>query len=67
MHEDEGMIFLLLGIALLTVLSLAYSVFVIHQPFLWIGVVVPLGMLYLAWRLVRAAERIATAMEKNEA
>ena len=42
-------------------LLFAYSVLVIGRPLAAIGLVIPLVVLYLLWRLVRATERIATA------
>ena len=44
-------------------LLFAYSVLVIGRPLAAIGLVIPLVALYLLWRLVRATERIADAVE----
>jgi len=51
----------LIGVVL--VLLTAYSTLVIGRPLAGIGIVIPLAVLYLLWRLVRAAERIADAVE----
>ena len=46
-------------------LLFAYSVLVIGRPLTAIGLVIPLVALYLLWRLVRATERIADAVEDD--
>ena len=42
-----------------------YSVLVIGRPLAAIGLVIPLVVLYLLWRLARATERIADAVEDD--
>jgi hypothetical protein len=54
---------LLLAIAALALVTLAYSVFIARAILQWVGIVLPLVFLYLAWRFVRAHERIADAVE----
>jgi len=54
---------LLLVIAALALVTLAYSVFIARAILQWVGIVLPLVFLYLAWRFVRAHERIADAVE----
>lgn len=54
---------ILLGFALLALLVLAYAVVVANDVVVWVSIVVPLVALYLFWRLVRAHERIAEALE----
>lgn len=54
------------GLALAAVVIAAaflYSVLVMAAPMAWLGALVPLAFLYLAWRFVRAHERIADAAE----
>ena len=46
-------------------LLFAYSVLVIGRPLTAIGLVIPLVALSLLWRLVRATERIADAVEDD--
>ena len=46
-------------------LLFAYSVLVTERPLTAIGFVIPLVALYLLWRLVRATERIADAVEDD--
>jgi hypothetical protein len=46
-------------------LLFAYSVLVIGRPLIAIGLVIPLVVLYLLWRLVRATERIADVVEDD--
>ena len=46
-------------------LLFAYSVLVIGRPLVAIGLVIPLVVLYLLWRLARATERIADAVEDD--
>jgi hypothetical protein len=46
-------------------LLFAYSVLVIGRPLAAIGLVIPLVVLYLLWRLVQATERIADAVEDD--
>jgi hypothetical protein len=53
----------LIGVVL--VLLMAYSTLVIGRPLAGIGIVIPFAVLYLLWRLVRAAERIADAVEDD--
>lgn len=53
----------IIAIVLLAVLTLVYSVLIAGRPLLWFSAVIPLVLLYLAWRFVRAVERIAKALE----
>lgn len=55
--------YVLAGITLLAVLTLLYTVLIAGRPLLWFSVVIPLVLLYFAWRFVRAVERIADALE----
>ena len=54
---------LLLVVAALALVTLAYSVFIARAILQWVGIVLPLVFLYLAWRFVRAHERLADAVE----
>jgi len=53
------------AIGVVFVLSVAYSVLIIGRLLPGLGLVIPLVVLYLLWRLVRAAERIADAVEDD--
>ena len=55
--------YVLVGIAVVTLLAVLYGAFLSQDLFAWAGVAVPLVTLYLFWRLVRAHERIASALE----
>ena len=61
--ERNRQVLVLIGVVL--VLLLAYSTLVIGRPLAALGLVIPLVALYLLWRLVRAAERIADAVEDD--
>ena len=63
MPSDERHWLELASIGVGLVLLLAYSTLVIQRPLAGLGLVIPLVVLYLLWRLVRAAERIADAVE----
>ena len=65
MPSDERDWQVLAPIGVVVVLLLAYSTLVIGRPLASIGLVIPLVVLYLLWRLVRAAERIADAVEDD--
>lgn len=54
---------ILLGIGVIAVLTLLYSLLIAQQILAWFGIVIPLLLLYLVWRFVRAHERIADALE----
>lgn len=54
---------ILLGIGGIAALVLLYSVLITQQVLAGFGVVIPLLLLYLVWRFVRAHERIADALE----
>ena len=60
---DERNRYVLIGIVVVAVTALAYGVLVLGNPLAWLGAVLPLVALYLFWRLVRAHERIAAALE----
>lgn len=61
--EDRRDRYVVVAIALLALLALLYGVFVAQAALVWTGVAIPLVALYLFWRLVRAHERIADALE----
>jgi len=64
--EPDGLDrYVLVGIAIVTVLAVLYGVFLTSNLFALAGVAVPLVALYLFWRLVRAHERIASALEAD--
>jgi len=65
MPSDERNRQVLVPIGVVLVLLLAYSTLVIGRPLAGLGLVIPLVVLYLLWRLVRAAERIADAVEDD--
>ena len=52
------------AIVVVAVLTLAYSVVIAGQILAWFGIAIPLVLLYLVWRFVRAHERIADALEE---
>jgi hypothetical protein len=56
---------LLVGVVVVAVVSLLYSLLIARAPLVWVGVAFPLAFLYLAWRFVRAHERIAAALERS--
>ena len=53
----------LVAIAVVALLTLAYSLLIAQQVLAWFGIAIPLVLLYLFWRFVRAHERIADALE----
>ena len=65
MPSDERNWQVLIPIGVVFVLLLVYSTLVIQRPLAGLGLVIPLVVLYLLWRLVRAAERIADAVEDD--
>ena len=65
MPFDERNWRVLASIGVVLVLLLAYSTLIIGRPLAGFGFVIPLVVLYLLWRLVRAAERIADAVEDD--
>ena len=60
---DDRNPFVLTAVAVVALLTLAYAVFFLGRPLAWVGILLPLVALYLFWRLVRAHERIAAALE----
>ena len=52
------------GIVAVALITLVYSVLIAQQILAWFGIAIPLVVLYLFWRLVRAHERIAAALEE---
>lgn len=56
----------LVAIAVLAALVLLYSVLVMQRALYAVSFVLPLFLLYLVWRFVRAHERIADALEARE-
>lgn len=61
--RDEWNQYGLVVIALLGVLVLLYGVLVMQRVLYAVSLVLPLLLLYLVWRFVRAHERIADALE----
>ncbi|PSP49730.1 hypothetical protein BRC75_02845 [Halobacteriales archaeon QH_7_69_31] len=57
----------LVAIGVLSLAWILYSVLIIQRLLAGVGVVIPLVVLYLLWRFVRAVERIADAVEDGEA
>ena len=53
----------LVGVVVVAVVALLYSVLLTGGLATWVGVAFPLVALYLFWRLVRAHERVADALE----
>jgi Flp pilus assembly protein TadB len=53
-----------LAIVVVAVITLVYSVVIAGQILAWFGIAIPLVLLYLVWRFVRAHERIADALEE---
>lgn len=62
---DVDPTYLRVGIALVAVLVLAYSLLIIQSLLRGLGIVLFLALVYLIWRFVRALERIAGAMERH--
>ena len=56
----------LVAIGVLSLAWILYSVLIIQRLLAGVGVVIPLVVLYLLWRFVRAVERIADAVEDGE-
>jgi type II secretory pathway component PulM len=52
------------GIVAVALITLVYSVLIAQQILAWFGIAIPLVVLYLFWRFVRAHERIAAALEE---
>lgn len=48
------------------VLSFVYSIVITAEILIWLSVVSILLLFYLLWRLVRAHEQIADALDNNE-
>ena len=57
----------LVAIGVLSLALILYSVLIVQRILAGVGVVIPLVVLYLLWRFVRAVERIADAVEDGEA
>ena len=57
----------LVAIGVLSLGLILYSVLIVQRILAGVGVVIPLVVLYLLWRFVRAVERIADAVEDGEA
>ncbi|MFB6097069.1 MAG: glycerol ABC transporter substrate-binding protein [Haloferacaceae archaeon] len=53
------------AIAIVAALTLLYSLLITQQVLAWFGILIPLLLLYLVWRFVRAHERVADALEVN--
>ncbi len=56
--------YVVLAIVAVAVVTLLYSLLVAQQILAWFGIVIPLVVLYLLWRFVRAHERIAATLEE---
>lgn len=54
----------LLAIVGVAAIALVYSVLVAQQILAWFAIAIPLVLLYLFWRFVRAHERVAAALEE---
>jgi maltodextrin utilization protein YvdJ len=54
----------LVALAVVALLALAYSLLIAQQVLAWFAIAIPLVLLYLVWRFVRAHERIAAALEE---
>ena len=63
--EERKRVIALIAIGVILLVWLVYSALLIGRPLAGIGLIVPLVVLYLLWRLVRAAERIADAVEND--
>lgn len=63
--DSEWNRYWLFAIVALGTVSILYSVLVVQRVLLGVGAFVPLLLLYLLWRLVRAHERIAVALEAD--
>ena len=57
----------LVAIGVLSLAWILYSVLILHRLLAGVGVVIPLVVLYLLRRFVRAVERIADAVEDGQA
>jgi threonine/homoserine/homoserine lactone efflux protein len=53
-----------LAVVAVAAVTLLYSVLVAQQVLAWFGIALPLVLLYLFWRFVRAHERVADALEE---
>ena len=59
--DERNVVVVIVVVALIT---LVYSVLIAQQILAWFGIAIPLVLLYLIWRFVRAHERIAAALEE---
>jgi hypothetical protein len=59
-HRD-----VLAAIGIISLAWILYSVLVLQRILIGVSVAIPLVVLYLSWRVVRAVERIADALEGN--
>ncbi len=50
----------------IAILVLLVGIYLVNQPVVWISFVPFALLLFLLWRAVRALERIAAAVEKND-
>jgi Flp pilus assembly protein TadB len=53
-----------IAIVVVALVTLVYSVVIAQQILAWFAIAIPLVLLYLFWRFVRAHERIADALEE---
>ncbi len=56
-----------IGLIVVAIITLLYSVLIAGSPLLWVGLASSALTFYLVWRAVRALERIALATERLEA
>ncbi len=56
-----------IGLIVVALVTLLYSVFLLGIPLLWVEVATLVFTFYLVWRVVRALERIASATERLDA
>jgi len=62
--EQERQVVMVL-LAIIAVVSFAYSLLIAGQILLWVSIVATVLFFYLLWRFVRAHERIADALESE--
>ncbi|MES3517999.1 MAG: hypothetical protein PPP58_10080 [Natronomonas sp.] len=55
----------LVGVGILAVVSLLYSILIMQAVDRWVQFTLVLVVVYLLWRLVRAVERIAETLESD--
>ena len=65
MPSEERDELLLVAVGIVFVVWLLYSVLILQRLLAGVGLVLPLVVIYLLWRVVRATERIADALEDD--